>query len=150
MTNAGGALPDVDEHRLHVTVPAFVVWEALGASLRNQGRRGAAYARLVGAEPARAEGDPLQLGSTIPGFAVRDAVPTERLVLVGRHRFSRYELVFALEESDGVTVLSARTRAAFPGLHGGAYRALVIGSGAHRVLVRRWLHGIKRAAERRS
>jgi hypothetical protein len=43
--------------------------------------------------------------------------------------------------TDGVR-LRALTFAAFPGLHGKVYRALVIGSGGHRVVVRRMLKRI--------
>jgi hypothetical protein len=56
--------------------------------------------------------------------------------------------VFTLEDRGEGTELSARTLARFPGLHGRAYRALVIGSGAHRLVTRRWLRRIGRLAER--
>ncbi|WP_157592243.1 hypothetical protein [Solirubrobacter soli] len=58
-----------------------------------------------------------------------------RLELRGRHRFARYALVFLI---DGGRV-RAQTYAAFPGVEGRAYRALVIGSGAHRVVTKRLL-----------
>jgi hypothetical protein len=70
-------------------------------------------------------------------------------VLTGRHRFSRYALILTLAEQPDGTMLCARTQASFPGLHGSLYRALVIGSGAHRVLVRRLLRTIRRSAEAR-
>jgi len=139
------ALPFVDEHRVEVAAPALVVWQKLGESLR-AGTITGAGARLLGAEPSRAEGDPLTAGSTIPGFGVREAVPGQKLVLAGRHRFSDYTLTFTLVDDNGTTQLAARTDAAFPGL-GRVYRALVIGSGGHRALVRRWLERIRRAAE---
>jgi hypothetical protein len=41
------------------------------------------------------------------------------------------------------TRIRAQTRAAFPGALGRVYRALVIGTGLHRVLVRRLLHRIE-------
>ncbi|HSS75303.1 MAG TPA: hypothetical protein VLV54_01030 [Thermoanaerobaculia bacterium] len=70
------------------------------------------------------------------------------LALRGRHRFSRYELAFDVAPNpDGVT-LSARTSAVFPGIAGRAYRALVIGSGGHQIIVRRMLEQIARSAER--
>jgi hypothetical protein len=50
------------------------------------------------------------------------------------------------EQPDG-TRLSARTDAAFPGIHGRAYRAAVIGSGGHRRVMERMLRSIRRAAE---
>jgi hypothetical protein len=41
--------------------------------------------------------------------------------------------------------LRALTFAAFPGVHGKAYRALVIGSGGHRIVVRRMLKRVAAA-----
>ena len=140
-------LPFVDEHRARVAASATDVWKALGASLPGREAGSSVGARVLAARPAGAEGDPLVVGSTIPGFAVRAAVPGRELVLAGRHRFSDYSLVFTLDETDGVTELCARTRARFPGLRGRVYRALVVGSGGHRVIVRRWLDRIRRAAE---
>jgi len=81
-------------------------------------------------------------------LAVADAVPERRVSLVGRHRFSRYALVFTLAEQPTGTTLAALTYAEFPGLRGTVYRGLVIGSGAHRVLVRRLLRDVRRGAER--
>ena len=76
----------------------------------------------------------------MPGFAVAERVAPEKLALRGRHWFSKYELVFLLDD-DGPsrTILRAQTWAEFPGLHGTVYRALVIGSGGHRFIVRRML-----------
>lgn len=42
--------------------------------------------------------------------------------------------------------MRAVTLAAFPGIHGRVYRALVIGSGGHRIVVRRMLQRIAAAA----
>ena len=79
------------------------------------------------------------------------ALPGRELVLAGRHRFSVYRLTFTLEPHEGGDVaLVARTEARFPGLRGRGYRALVIGSGAHRLLTRRWLQGIRADAQRDS
>jgi hypothetical protein len=73
-----------------------------------------------------------------------------KLVLAGRHRFSSYALTFVVEDrGDGRSTLRALTNAAFPGPHGSAYRALVIGSGAHKRLVRSMVAGIASAAGRR-
>jgi hypothetical protein len=142
------ALPFVDEHRVVVAAPAPAVWRALGASLPRDGLVEKVSARLLATQPGRAHGDPLHAGSAIPGFGIAEAVPGERLVLAGRHRFSDYRLTFSLASHDGGTEVTARTDARFPGLGGRAYRALVIGSGGHAVLVRRWLRGIGRLAER--
>jgi hypothetical protein len=103
-------LPFVDEHGLHVEGPPERAWEAL--------RRTAP--------------------ST--GFRVTEASAPHKLVLEGSHPFSRYALVFLIEERDsGGARVRAQTWAAFPGPHGRVYRALVIGSGMHAVLVRRML-----------
>ena len=142
--------PDfVDEQRVLVSAAAPAVWEALGASLRPVERAGREFftGRVLGAVPGTAHGDPLDQGSAVPGFGVREAVPERRLVLAGEHRFSDYVLVFTLEERGRATQLSARTHARFPGLRGRVYRALVIGSGAHRMIVWRWLERIRAVAE---
>jgi hypothetical protein len=58
-------------------------------------------------------------------------------------RFSTYRLTFELSGSEpGPTRLRATTHADFPGIGGRLYRAAVIGSGAHAVLVRRLLRGV--------
>jgi hypothetical protein len=85
-------------------------------------------------------------GDAIPGFAVATCQSPRLLVLEGRHRFSEYELRFELEEARGGTTVRAKTFAAFPGLRGAAYRALVIGSRGHRVAVRGMLSRIARSA----
>ena len=77
------------------------------------------------------------------GFGVASRVEGERLELAGRHRFSRYRLVFDLTEAaSGGTRLSATTYAAFPGPHGTAYRLLVIGSRLHVLATRRMLASV--------
>lgn len=84
--------------------------------------------------------------STVPfGFALDEARPPARFALKGRHWFAVYRWVFELDALDGAarTRLRAATWANFPGVHGRAYRALVIGTGGHRVVVR---HTLKRVA----
>jgi hypothetical protein len=143
------SLPFVDEHRVLVRAGVDAVWRALGRSLP-RGPVARAGARLLGADPRDGHGDPLTAGSAVPAFAVRSADAGRVLALVGRHHFSVYALTFTLEShGDGVMVV-ARTEARFPGLRGRAYRALVIGSGAHRRLTRRWLDGIRADAERQA
>ena len=67
--------------------------------------------------------------------------------MAGRHRFSRYVLLFELTRSpDHQTELNARTYAEFPGPHGRVYRALVISSRAHVIATL----GILRTVGRRS
>jgi hypothetical protein len=141
------ALPYIDEHDVLVAASPETVWRHLVTAVGRPGRAASAVALLVGAVPRRASGDPLTEGSTLPGFSVREVVPGDRLVLVGHHRFSEYALVYTLAEEPGGTRLRARTHARFPGIRGGLYRTAVIGSGGHRVLVRRILRGVRSAAE---
>ncbi len=95
-------LPHIDEHALEIAAGRDAVWKALSAE-----------APRVGFPRVRAE------------------APSE-LALSGRHPFSRYALTFRIDDlGGGRSRLRAATDAAFPGLTGSAYRALVIGSGAH-------------------
>jgi hypothetical protein len=141
-------LPFIDEHSVFVPAPAVRVWDSL---VRYVGRGGAggggALASLLGAQPRRASGRFASEGATVPGFAVGRAVVGERLELTGRHHFSRYALTFLLADEASGTRLTARTQAVFPGPHGSVYRQLVIGSRAHRVLVRRMLDSVRRGSE---
>ncbi|HYP49028.1 MAG TPA: hypothetical protein VEQ61_10360 [Thermoleophilaceae bacterium] len=103
-------LPFVDEHALATRMSPERAWEA-----------------LLHSAPSL-------------GFTVTESTAPRRLVLEGRHPFSRYALVFLIDPAgDGGSVLRAQTSAAFPGLAGTAYRALVVGSGAHAIVVRRML-----------
>jgi hypothetical protein len=79
----------------------------------------------------------------VPGFSVVRSQAPRVLELRGRHRFSRYALIFELAVAgDSGCTLSAQSWAEFPGLAGRAYRTLVIGSGGHRLVVRRLLREI--------
>ena len=103
-------LPFVDEHGINIDEPPLRVWEAL------------------------------QRTAPSTGFEVTASAAPHKLVLEGRHPFSRYALVFIIDAREGGgSRARAQTWAAFPGPHGRVYRALVIGSGMHAVLVRRML-----------
>jgi hypothetical protein len=144
-------LPFIDEHQVLVPAPAATVWLCLTRQLtpaRLGGGRALAY--LLGTDPRQVTGTPLDQGATLPGFAVSEAVPGRLVRLTGRHRFSRYALVFGLTPQSDGTLLSARSYAEFPGPHGWAYRQLVIGSGAHRVIVARMLREVRARARRGS
>ena len=144
------ALPFVDEHATAVAAEADLVRAALLDTLDGTfSPRGAtAYARAVGCVPAAASGPrPLAVGSAVPGFAVT-AVGPDVVVLEGRHHFSAYALVFRLDRGENAeTRLRAETRASFPGLTGGLYRWLVIGSRGHVLGTRRLLAAVRRRAE---
>lgn len=136
-------LPYIDELVVQTSASPERVWTSLITDLPRMSAAGRALARALGCEPAT--GTPAFTGSpgdTIPGFRVVDAVAGERLMLEGRHRFSRYRLEFLVDDKQ----LRARTHAAFPGRHGRLYRTAVIASGAHRMITRSWLRSIARAA----
>jgi hypothetical protein len=119
-------LPYIDEHAISVPADRDATWRGL---LKVMCR------------------DPRDPTTVPPGFVLDEAIPGERLALKGRHPFSIYQLIFELaRQSAGTTEVRATTRAAFPGLHGTVYRALVIRSGGHRVVVRRMLRRIGAAA----
>lgn len=133
--NAGAELPFVDEQSIDIDAPRAIVWRALRRHVATSLRVDRSpLAWVLGTQPAA-------------GFEVSELRPGDRLALVGRHRFSRYELTFDLSDADhGATNLTARTRAAFPGLHGRVYRALVIGTGGHAAATRHILRAVGRLA----
>jgi hypothetical protein len=145
-------LPYVDEHATTVAAGRDATWAALLQVAEGTVSSATAprYARLVGCADVEASGPrPLAVGSTFPGFHVAAAEEPAELSLAGSHRFSDYALIFRLEElPDGRTRLRAETRAEFPGLKGGLYRALVIGTRLHVLATRRLLGAAKRRAER--
>ncbi len=113
-------LPYIDEHAITIDANRDDTWAAL--------------LRVMCRDPH----DP----STVPfGFVLDEAKPPARFALRGRHWFAVYRWVFELDALDepARTRLRGATWAAFPGIHGRAYRALVIGTGGHRIAVRRTL-----------
>jgi hypothetical protein len=133
-----GDLPYVDEHAITIAVPRDLVWTALWryatTSIGVSG--GNPLARILGTAPRS-------------GFEVAEAVPPARLILAGRHRFSRYALVFELHDrADDSTVLRAKTYAVFPGPHGRMYRVLVIGTRVHVLATSHMLRAVRRLSLR--
>jgi len=145
-------LPHVDEHTVEVAADVEAIWETLLRVVEGTVSSGAAapFARLLGCADTTASGPrPLALGSAVPGFHVAGCEPGVELDLAGGHRFSDYALIFRLEQmAPDRTRLRAETRAAFPGLRGSVYRALVIGTRMHVLATRRILSAVKRRAER--
>jgi len=138
-------LPFLDEHREQVDVPADVAWTALVGVLRRRLGGAGTLARVLGCDPV--DGTPGfsgRVGETLPGFRVVDAEPGRRLTLRGKHRFARYALTFLIDGNQ----LRARSEAAFPGIHGRLYRALLMGTGGHRLVTRGLLRQVARAAGR--
>ncbi len=131
------SLPFVDEHSRHLRATPERAWEALMQFTSRTLERAApaTFVALWDLEPKA-------------GFAVAEKTPPRHVALRGKHRFSRYELAFDLvPDGDGVNVV-ARTSAEFPGFKGRAYRALVIGSGGHKLAVGYMLRQVARRAER--
>lgn len=136
MASVKTELPYIDEHAIRVAEPRDRVWTALNRYVESSlaGAERSPLTKILGTEPRG-------------GFEIAEAVPVERLALVGRHRFSRYRLVFELADADGGTQLRAQTYAVFPGIHGRAYRALVIGTRLHVVATNHLLRSVRRLSE---
>lgn len=149
---AAARLPYVDEHAIDIAAGTEEAWSALTETVERAFSRPAAarLARILGCTDATASGPrPLGEGSTVPGFRVVAAVRERELALGGRHRFSSYTLTFRLDPlGPDHSRLRAETRAAFPGLHGRAYRLLIIGTGKHVGAVRSLLSTVRRRAKR--
>jgi hypothetical protein len=145
------SLPFVDEHHIEIAASPEQVWDALihvvgGVS---EGRKGRPVARALGCAQTEAEGEPGEIGSTIPGFVVTRSIRPAVLALMGQHRFSRYALIFSIvEKPSGLVLLSAQTRAEFPGGRGRIYRGLVIGTRGHVLVTTSILRSVRKRAER--
>jgi hypothetical protein len=115
-------LPYIDEHAITIPADRATTWRAV--------------LRTMCSNPADPE--------TVPfGFILDVAEQPDRFALKGRHWFSIYKLIFLLaDDPEGGTRVAAQSWAAFPGAKGKIYRALVIGSGGHRVAVRYLLRRI--------
>ena len=115
-------LPEIDDHGRLVAASPDRAWRALVAVLAGTFRevpRPLAAAWDLGHRTRSDDWDHPGIGSTIPGFAVAEIDPPRLLTLRGRHRFSRYEFRFTVDDAEpGRVELHARTSAAFPGLHG--------------------------------
>lgn len=144
-------LPPLDTHAIEIAAPPAAVWHALVGTMRRSLATLPAQiaARLTGVRERGFDGPEFpRSGTQVPGFRVAASIPRERLRLEGAHRFSQYVLDFELRPSTDGTRLSATTQAAFPGPAGAVYRALVIGTSAHVLVVRRMLRQVRRRAER--
>ena len=144
-------LPHVDEHVVDVAAPPEAAWAAVLAVLHGAFGRPAARrtAAALGCDPRTTTAwDRPDVGSTVPGFRIVAAEPPRLLEVAGRHRFSRYGIVWRIEPLGAGCRVRAETRAVFPGPHGTLYRLAVIGTGGHVVVARRLLAQVGRPAER--
>ncbi|MDX6615039.1 MAG: hypothetical protein QOD60_130 [Solirubrobacterales bacterium] len=144
-------LPPIDEHAVEIAADPTRVWEALVAILPRvfDNRRSRIGAPVLGAAHTEAKGEPSMTGSTLPGFVVSRSVRPAVLALLGQHRYSRYALVFTIDDlGAGRSRLHAETRAEFPGRKGRVYRRLVIGSRGHVAVVKRIIEAVRKRAER--
>ncbi len=145
------SLPFIDEHYIEIAAKPDEVWDALMSVVSGLGerRRGEYGAKALGCEETEAEGEAGSIGSKIPGFVVTRSVKPAVLALMGQHRFSRYALIFTiLEKPSGLMLLSAQTRAEFPGKRGRLYRGLVIGTHGHVIATTSILRQVRKRAER--
>ena len=143
-------LPYIDRHTVEAKASRDAVWTALCAALpRFVSAPGSGIvARATGLRDTGSTAVPFpDEGAALLGFRVTRSTPPTRLLLEGRHRFSRYALDFRIDEALGGSVLSAETKARFPGLAGRLYRGLVIGTGSHAVILKRLLQSVRRRAE---
>lgn len=130
--SAVSPLPHIDDHELRIDASVDVVYPVLREYVDGIGAKEAWFlARVLGTEPPS-------------GFEVAEEVPDRLVRLVGRHRFSRYQLLFELDDVAGGTVLRARSYGEFRGLHGRAYRAAVIGTRGHVLATRFMLRQVRR------
>lgn len=143
-------LPFIDTHTVHVRVSPDVVYEALWRSLQHSfgGRAARVYGRLVTCQPATGNHTPQpEPGmSRFIGFEVIAAEVPMRLHLAGAHHFSTYRIEFELSPTASGTTLAATTLAAFHGVRGRLYRAMVIGSRGHVLATRGMLRAVARRA----
>jgi hypothetical protein len=143
-----GRLTHIDEHARVMAVSPQSAWTALlgvvAGAFTTCGAEG--IARILGCVDVESSGlRPLAVGSTCPGFHVLEAEELATLALAGEHRFSRYALIFRLQDlGTSGTRLAAETRADFPGIKGNLYRGLVIGTRAHVVVTRSLLAAVQR------
>jgi hypothetical protein len=133
--SASGDLPFVDEYSRVVRATQARTWEALQVYVD----------RLA----ASSHGVLSVVLGTVPrsGFEVVETDPLHELVLGGRHRFSTYRLVFRNEPEGEGSRLHAGTYAVFLGVHGRAYRTMLMVSTGHRRAVERMLLNVARDAE---
>jgi hypothetical protein len=143
-------LPPVNQFSVEVGADPIRTWEALIATIprmfdTRRSRRGAS---LLGAAHTEARGDPSVIGSTLPGFVVSRSVRPALLALLGQHRYSRYALVFSIDDlGGGRSRINAETRAEYPGRAGSVFGALLTRSRGQLTAVNKILEAVRKRAE---
>lgn len=142
----------IDVHSIDVAAAAKDVWPVMWRVIVRSfdGRLTEMVAGALGCDPRRIESVavPRAGTTTLAGFRVAAVTAPREVALEGTHRFARYRLTFRVDGvGDDRALVHAETHADFPGLRGLFYRALVLGSGGHVVVVNRLLKNIKRSAE---
>ena len=120
-------LPLIDKLCIGFSATPEAVWGAIFEVIRAKMNGNIGMAQFLKAVPVKSTIKFNALGDTVPGFEIIEVEANKKLVLKGRHRFSKYQLTFTIESNR----LCAQTHARFPGLLGAVYKALVIYSGAH-------------------
>ena len=128
-------LPLIDEHSVAVAADPDAVYDAVQRRFSQllPGPFGAIFGRLWGCDPSS-------------GFEVVEEHRPALVVVAGKHRFSRYGIVFRIKPTTTGSTVSAESRAEFPGIHGRAYQALVVDSRLHVLATRGLLRNIARSA----
>lgn len=143
-------LPSIDEHYIDVEAPAEATFAALFPTLESAlGSKFAhSYCERVGAVETEAHGDLHHPGGTLPGFTVTRAIAPVMLALAGEHKYAKYAVVFRIDLLPGQrSRVRLETRALFSDGRGKLYKAAVLGTRGHVVVVNRMLRSIKRRAE---
>lgn len=148
-------LPFIDAHTIEVKASPECVWDVLAYEVLPRFNAGLGplapwLVRLGGCPYTDQPPRPwIALPETLVGFRVARVERSSLVALEGEHRFARYALTFLLDPGEeSATRLTAETHATFPGTAGRLYRAVVIGSGGHVLVVRRLLAQVRHLAER--
>jgi hypothetical protein len=130
-------LPLIDLHSVAVKAEPEAVFDAVQLRFAGllSGPVGRLMSRLWGCEPPAA-------------FEVLEAQRPNLVVLAGKHRFSRYGIVFRIDPTATGCTLSAESHAEFPGVSGRLYEGLVVDSRLHVMATRGLLRDIARRARK--
>ena len=143
-------LPPIDEHYIDVEAPAEATFAALFPTLESAlgGKFAHSYCERIGAMETEAHGDLHHPGGTLPRFTVTRAIAPVMLAMTGEHRYAKYAVVFRIDLLPGQrSRVRLETRADFCSGRGKLYKAAVLGTRGHILIVNRMLRSIKRRAE---